>query len=106
MKNYIIIGLAFALVVGVLYSYAANMRDQRDRKAEKLTAAEEKIETMTTLAQAQEQAIVKLQAKERQNEDAQQKIKNTIRTSPASDDAAAAPVLARTLDELRVFQGR
>lgn len=104
LKTYIIIGLVFALVTGGLYSYAANMREQRDRKSEKLELAEKKIETMTQLAQAQEQAIIKLQAKERQNEDAQQKIKNTIRTSPASDDARAAPVLSRTLDELRALQ--
>ncbi len=104
IKIYIIAGLIAALVIGGLYNYASNMREQRDQKAEQLATARETIKTMRDLAEAQEKAIIKLQAKERQNEDAQQKIRSAIQASPASDDAAAAPVLSRTLDELRTFQ--
>lgn len=104
IKTYVIIGLVFALVAGGLYSYASNMREQRDRKTEKLELAEKKIETMTQLAAAQEQAIIKLQAKERQNDADQETIRGKIRQAPQSDNAPVAPVLARTFDELRRVQ--
>ena len=104
VKIYIIAGLIAMIVIGGLYSYGSNMRDQRDRKAEQLVTAEATIKTMRDLSAAQEQAIIKLQAKERKHEDAQQKIRSAIQASPASDDAAVAPVLSRTLDELRTFQ--
>lgn len=104
MKIKIIVGLLVLLSFALLVIALKDARADRDKYKGQVATLEKKIEAQEKVNDAQRATIIKLQNEERLQDEQQQNIRGKILKSPASDDAPAAPVLARTLDELRSLQ--
>jgi len=102
--------LAVLLIGGSLFylyhkATVAELTADRDIAQADAKIAKDNLELIQRVSKAQNKAIEQMQIKEREQDDAQQNINETIRNSPSSDDAPAAPVLDRVFDELRRIQG-